>query len=87
MQVVQLFNRERANYERFDELNRDHLDANMRSIFYYALASWRRKPFVPSGATGFSYHKKNGYAGILYTLARMSLVAERTCSYRRSASS
>ena len=29
MQVVQLFNRERANYERFDELNRDHLDANM----------------------------------------------------------
>jgi hypothetical protein len=44
------------------------------SIFYYALASWRRKPFVPAGATAFSYHKKNGYAGILYTLARMSLV-------------
>lgn len=44
------------------------------SIFYYALASWRRKPFVPAGAAAFSYHKKNGYAGILYTLARMSLV-------------
>src|SRR5712692_12053291 len=37
MQVVQLFNRERRDYERFDQLNRDHLDANMRSIFYYAL--------------------------------------------------
>ncbi len=37
MQVVQLFNRERRNFERFDQLNRDHLNANMRSIFYYAL--------------------------------------------------
>lgn len=44
------------------------------AIFYYALASWRRKPFAPDGALAFSYHKKNGYAGILYTLARMSLV-------------
>jgi ABC-type multidrug transport system fused ATPase/permease subunit len=37
MQVVQLFNRERRNFERFDRLNRDHLEANMRSIFYYSL--------------------------------------------------
>jgi len=45
-----------------------------RAIFYYAFASWRKKPDVPAGMTAFSYHKKNGYAGILYTLARMSLV-------------
>lgn len=37
MQVVQLFNRERRNFERFDGLNRDHLNANMRSIFYFSL--------------------------------------------------
>jgi hypothetical protein len=51
-----------------------HVVATEMSIFWYALASWRRKPFVPDGARGFSYHRKNGYAGILYTLARMSLV-------------
>lgn len=56
-----------------DALKTDALATEV-SIFYYALASWRRKPFVPAGAQGFSYHKKNGYAGILYTLARMSLV-------------
>ena len=44
------------------------------SIFYYALASWRRKPFVPRGARGFAYHKKNGYAGLLYTIVRIALV-------------
>jgi ATP-binding cassette, subfamily B, multidrug efflux pump len=37
MQVVQLFNRERHNFEHFDRLNRDHLNANMRSIFYFSL--------------------------------------------------
>ncbi|HLG71963.1 MAG TPA: ABC transporter ATP-binding protein [Chloroflexota bacterium] len=37
MQVVQLFNRERRNFERFDRLNRDHLNANMRSIFFFSL--------------------------------------------------
>ena len=33
------------------------------AIFYYALASWRRKPFTPPAALAFSYHKKNGSAG------------------------
>ena len=37
MQVVQLFNREQRNFDRFDQFNRDHLDANMRSIFYFSL--------------------------------------------------
>ena len=37
MQLVQLFNRERRNFERFDQLNHDHLAANMRSVFYFSL--------------------------------------------------
>jgi hypothetical protein len=32
------------------------------AVFYYALAAWRRKPFVPSAARAFSYHKRNAYA-------------------------
>jgi ATP-binding cassette, subfamily B, multidrug efflux pump len=37
MSTVQLFRRERLNFERFDEINRKHRDANIDSIFYYAL--------------------------------------------------
>jgi ATP-binding cassette subfamily B multidrug efflux pump len=37
MRVVQLFGRERAEYAVFDRLNRDHLDAHLRSIRVYAL--------------------------------------------------
>ena len=37
MRVVQLFGRERAEAERFDALNRDHLQAHLRSITVYAL--------------------------------------------------
>ncbi|NIR49477.1 ABC transporter ATP-binding protein, partial [candidate division KSB1 bacterium] len=37
MAVVQIFNRERKNFERFDKLNHDHLDAFLKTIFYYAL--------------------------------------------------
>jgi ATP-binding cassette subfamily B multidrug efflux pump len=37
MQVVQLFNRERRNFERFDRYNRDHFEANMRSVFFFSL--------------------------------------------------
>ena len=37
MRVVQLFGRERASMERFDELNRAHLDAHLRSITIYAV--------------------------------------------------
>ena len=44
------------------------------SVFYYALASWRRAPFAPRHAAAFSYHKKNGYLGILYTIVRIALV-------------
>ncbi len=37
MRVVQLFNREDADFERFQEINRDYLSAHLRSITYYAL--------------------------------------------------
>jgi ATP-binding cassette subfamily B multidrug efflux pump len=37
MNVVQLFNRERAEGERFRELDREYLRAHLRSIRYYAL--------------------------------------------------
>lgn len=36
MATVQLFRREAPNYARFDEIDRAHRDANIRSIFYYA---------------------------------------------------
>lgn len=37
MTVVQIFNREKRNFNRFDELNKNHLEAHLRSIFYYSL--------------------------------------------------
>lgn len=37
MSTVQLFGQERRTLERFDAINRDHRDANIQSIFYYAL--------------------------------------------------
>jgi ATP-binding cassette, subfamily B, multidrug efflux pump len=37
MRVVQLFGREAPTRARFEEVNRDHLDAHLRSITYYAL--------------------------------------------------
>lgn len=35
--VVQSFAQEKRQYRRFTEINREHLDANLQSIFYYAL--------------------------------------------------
>lgn len=37
MSTVQLFRREALNFERFDEVDRQHRDANIDSIFYYAV--------------------------------------------------
>jgi ATP-binding cassette, subfamily B, multidrug efflux pump len=37
IRVVQLFGRERQVQARFEEVNRDHLEAHLRSIRYYAL--------------------------------------------------
>ncbi len=35
--VVQIFNQEAKQHERFTRINREHLDANLQSIFYYAI--------------------------------------------------
>jgi ATP-binding cassette subfamily B protein len=37
MTTVQLFRREALNFRRFDEIDRKHRDANVESIFYYAV--------------------------------------------------
>jgi len=37
MSTVQLFRREELNFARFDEIDRKHRDANIESIFYYAV--------------------------------------------------
>jgi ATP-binding cassette, subfamily B, multidrug efflux pump len=37
IRVVQLFNREEADQERLDQVNRDYLESHLRSITYYAL--------------------------------------------------
>jgi ATP-binding cassette, subfamily B, multidrug efflux pump len=37
MGTVQLFRRERRSFAQFDEINRQHRDANVESIFYYAV--------------------------------------------------
>jgi ATP-binding cassette subfamily B protein len=35
--VVQIFNRERQSYVKFDSINADHRDANIKSVLYYAV--------------------------------------------------
>lgn len=35
--VVQLFGRQAKQYQRFTRINKEHLDANLQSIFYYAI--------------------------------------------------
>lgn len=37
MMVVQIFNREQRNFRKFEELNKSHLEAHLRSVFYYSL--------------------------------------------------
>lgn len=37
MATVHLFRREALNFQRFEEINRQHRDANIASIFYYAV--------------------------------------------------
>ena len=37
MNVVQIFNREQAEYKKFKTINQSHRDAHLRSIFYYAV--------------------------------------------------
>jgi hypothetical protein len=48
--------------------------ATESSILYYALAAWRRAPFVPARSRAFSYHKKNGLLAILYAVLATAVI-------------
>ena len=37
MTIVQIFNREKRNFKKFDKLNQNHLEAHLRSILYYSI--------------------------------------------------
>jgi ATP-binding cassette, subfamily B, multidrug efflux pump len=37
MRIVQMFNREREEMNRFDTINKTHRDANIRSVWYYSI--------------------------------------------------
>jgi ATP-binding cassette, subfamily B, multidrug efflux pump len=37
MTIIQLFSRQEKSYNKFDDLNRDHMQAHIQTIFYYAL--------------------------------------------------
>lgn len=39
------------------------------SVWYYALLSWRRKPYVLPGESAFSYHNAGGYMSMMLGLA------------------
>jgi len=56
MRIVQVFGREGAEARRFDELNRDHLESNLKSIVYYAL-------YFPNGKTITQGGTRSGGSG------------------------
>lgn len=37
MRIVQMFNREKEEMDRFDKINKAHRDANIRSVWYYSI--------------------------------------------------
>jgi hypothetical protein len=44
------------------------------AVFYFAFASWRRSPAVPSGSQAFSIHEQSGVAALFGTLAGVSVM-------------
>ncbi len=37
MNIVQIFGSEKKEFEKFDEINKEHLDSNLRSVLYYSV--------------------------------------------------
>ncbi|MFQ5636514.1 MAG: ABC transporter ATP-binding protein [bacterium] len=37
MSIVQIFNREKKNFHKFDKLNQDHLQVFLKTVFYYSI--------------------------------------------------
>ena len=73
MATVQLFRREAVNYGRFDLINREHRDANVEQIFYYAVFL-PAVEFVAAIATGLILWYGGGFV-LDNTLTLGSLVA------------
>ncbi|MEY8315362.1 hypothetical protein [Adlercreutzia muris] len=46
-----------------------HMTAAELSVWYYALLSWRKKPYILSGERAFSYHNAGGYMNMMLGLA------------------
>src|SRR5688572_9399036 len=73
MATVQLFRREEVNYGRFDFINREHRDAHIEQIFYYAVFL-PAVEFVAAIATGLILWYGGGFV-LNNTLTLGSLVA------------
>jgi ATP-binding cassette subfamily B protein len=73
MSTVQLFRREEVNYGRFEFINREHRDAHVEQIFYYAVFL-PAVEFVAAIATGLILWYGGGFV-IDNTLTLGSLVA------------
>ena len=73
MATVQLFRREEVNYGRFEFINREHRDANVEQIFYYAVFL-PAVEFVAAIATGLILWYGGGFV-LGGTLTLGSLVA------------
>ncbi|MEP7263945.1 MAG: ABC transporter ATP-binding protein [Bacteroidota bacterium] len=37
MRIIQMFNRQQEEYHRFEKINKEHRDANVRSVWYYSI--------------------------------------------------
>ena len=46
-----------------------HMTAAELGVWYYALLSWRKKPYVLPGERAFSYHNAGGYMNMMLGLA------------------
>lgn len=44
------------------------------TLMYFAVASWRRAPHVPPGATPFTYHEKSGIVGLFSAVLGAAVV-------------
>jgi ATP-binding cassette subfamily B protein len=73
MMTVQLFRREEVNYGRFEFINREHRDANIEQIFFYAVFL-PAVEFVAAIATGLILWYGGGFV-MAGTLTLGSLVA------------
>ncbi len=72
MTTVQLFRREALNFARFDDIDRKHRDANIESIFYYAVfypaieaVAALASATCPRSSTSCSrrWHRRSGSSG------------------------